>query len=108
MKKQYPEYTCHKTVRAFLIAAILPAAAGGAHLQPPVESLLPAIEVSGDYMQKHRPVVGGYFVQYEDGYQSFSPAQAFEAGYTLVEAPPAVEGDAPPEEAQKPAEQPVA
>jgi hypothetical protein len=25
--------------------------------------------------------IGGYFVQYEDGYQSWSPAAAFEAGY---------------------------
>ena len=26
--------------------------------------------------------VGGYYVVYEDGYKSFSPAGAFESGYT--------------------------
>ena len=28
-------------------------------------------------------VVGGYFVRYDDGYESWSPASAFESGYTL-------------------------
>ncbi len=35
------------------------------------------------YFEKHTPEVGGYFVQYKDGYKSFSPAAAFEEGYTL-------------------------
>ncbi len=30
--------------------------------------------------------VGGYLVQYEDGYQSWSPAEAFESGYRLRDA----------------------
>lgn len=30
--------------------------------------------------------IGGYYVQYDDGYESWSPAKAFEEGYTLVEA----------------------
>jgi hypothetical protein len=33
-------------------------------------------------MHKHKPQVGGYFVQYRDGYKSFSPAAAFEEGYS--------------------------
>ena len=28
---------------------------------------------------------GGYYVRYPDGYESWSPAEAFEEGYTLVE-----------------------
>lgn len=40
--------------------------------------------VSKNYMDKHDPQVGGYFVVYKDGYQSFSPAQAFEEGYARV------------------------
>lgn len=28
--------------------------------------------------------VGGYWVEYEDGYVSWSPARAFEGGYTKV------------------------
>ncbi|MCU1338860.1 MAG: hypothetical protein JWO19_4441 [Bryobacterales bacterium] len=36
------------------------------------------------YMDKHKPDVGGYYVQYDDGYKSFSPAKAFEDGYTRL------------------------
>jgi hypothetical protein len=32
-------------------------------------------------------VAGGYYVVYEDGYKSWSPAQAFEKGYTQVRGP---------------------
>lgn len=28
---------------------------------------------------------GGYYVRYADGYESFSPAKAFEEGYTRIE-----------------------
>lgn len=34
---------------------------------------------------KNAPEVGGYFVRYEDGYTSYSPAKAFEDGYALIE-----------------------
>lgn len=30
------------------------------------------------------PVVGDYYVRYDDGYESWSPKKAFEEGYTLV------------------------
>ena len=40
--------------------------------------------VSADWMMRHNPVVGGYWVQYPDGYESFSPERAFEGGYTLI------------------------
>jgi len=39
--------------------------------------------VSAEYLAKHKPTSGGYYVVYKDGYESFSPAQAFEEGYTL-------------------------
>lgn len=42
--------------------------------------------VSGEFIQKHKPQVGGYWVKYDDGYTSFSPAKAFEEGYTLAAA----------------------
>ena len=40
--------------------------------------------VDGEYVLKHKPEVGGYYVVYKDGYKSFSPADAFEDGYTRV------------------------
>ncbi len=40
--------------------------------------------VSSEYVKKHAPTVGGYYVIYEDGYESYSPAEAFESGYLLI------------------------
>lgn len=42
------------------------------------------IHVPEDYIARHRPEIGGYYVQYADGYQSYSPAKAFEEGYTPI------------------------
>jgi hypothetical protein len=38
--------------------------------------------VDHDWVLKHKPDVGGYIVVYPDGYTSYSPAAAFEEGYT--------------------------
>lgn len=43
------------------------------------------VDVDIDYMTKHKPLTGGYFVRYADGYTSFSPADAFEAGYEVYD-----------------------
>lgn len=43
-----------------------------------------SVTVSEDYVKKHQPKVGGYYVRYEDGYESFSPAEAFEGGYKKI------------------------
>ena len=37
-------------------------------------------KVNADYVIKNNPKVGGYFTIYEDGFQSFSTAEAFENG----------------------------
>lgn len=42
------------------------------------------INVSYDYVRKHNPQAGGYYVVYQDGYKSWSPADAFESGYTKI------------------------
>lgn len=55
----------------------------GAMITPADEGFAPFM-VDSAFMLKHRPYVGGYFVQYADGYKSFSPALAFEDGYTLI------------------------
>jgi hypothetical protein len=44
----------------------------------------PSFTVDAEYIRKHKPLVGGYFVLYADGYESFSPAAAFEEGYTRI------------------------
>lgn len=40
------------------------------------------IRVSDEYVWKHKPKIGGYYVKYQDGYESWSPSEAFEQGYT--------------------------
>jgi len=47
------------------------------------------VKVSDEWITKHAPeppldFIGGYFVEYEDGYQSWSPEKAFEEGYKLI------------------------
>lgn len=39
-----------------------------------------------EYFEKHKPEKGGYFVLYEDGYKSWSPAKVFEEGYDQIDA----------------------
>jgi len=43
------------------------------------------VDVSSFQISKHNPQIGWYYVVYEDGYVSFSPPDAFEGGYTLIE-----------------------
>lgn len=52
----------------------------GATITP--EAPFPPFEVNHAYVEKHKPAAGGYFVVYDDGYQSFSPGKAFEEGYS--------------------------
>jgi hypothetical protein len=84
-----PCYQSHKKVWALKIATIellpvkhpdeVPAA-----IITPAEPGYGPFFVDSVYMGKHDPKVGGYYVQYADGYKSWSPAQAFEEGYTRI------------------------
>lgn len=78
-----PQYRCHKVVQAAKIVKVehLPEAGALLFFEGITESQL----VSRDFLTKHQPQVGGYFVVYKDGYTSFSPSQAFEEGYSLIE-----------------------
>lgn len=77
-----PQYISHKVVGALKIKDIqrLPE---GDQIIPDDEEYSPFI-VSVEYSNKHNPQVGGYYVKYEDGYESYSPAKAFEEGYTKL------------------------
>lgn len=100
---ELPAYQSHKIVHALKISAIRPAdptpicqlesfipwqdsegeSLIGAIITPAEEGYR-EFGVTIDYVVKHKPEVGGYFVLYEDGYKSFSPAKAFEEGYTRL------------------------
>ena len=77
-----PKYKSHKEVWALKIKEIIRSSNGSTIVE--VEGDYLPIKVGQDYLTKHKPQVGGYWVKYEDGYESFSPAEAFEGGNTLI------------------------
>lgn len=86
-----PRYQCHKQVWALQIKAVIPNPRGfELHF---VDERFAPHEVPAAWVEKHNPeptghnggLEGGYIVAYDDGYLSWSPAGAFESGYTLVE-----------------------
>jgi hypothetical protein len=83
-----PRWKCHKEVHAFKIREIKmvgePPTASTDQRAMLVSTDGGTVVVTADYMRKHRPQIGGYYVLYEDGYHSFSPASAFETGYALI------------------------
>jgi hypothetical protein len=79
----WPIFQCHKRVRALKIHAVTSNALGAYLI---FESGNTPMQMDFDWQAKHRPQDGGYLVVYDDGYASFSPAKAFEEGYTRLEA----------------------
>lgn len=93
-QRELPKYKSHKTVWALKIKDIQKFE----FLRDPVTGNKPdnyytiipenkkyaPFEVGEEYYNKNKPQVGGYFVQYDGGYTSYSPADAFEGGYTLI------------------------
>lgn len=83
----YPQYLSHKQVGAAKISVVEFGADGSV-----VVYLIgfPKVVLSHeDRRNKPVPEAGNYLVQYADGYISFSPAKAFEEGYTPVIPNPA-------------------
>ena len=80
MSKELPKYKCHKEVWALKIKEVK---TDPGVIVPEDESYEP-IPVGESYIEKHKPEAGGYLVAYADGYESYSPAKAFEEGYTPI------------------------
>lgn len=90
---EMPRYKCHKEVHALKIKAVthnsvLAQLSGnesdGSALIVPEDEGYAEFRVDAEYVRKHNPQPGGYYVVYSDGYKSFSPAEAFEDGYTRL------------------------
>ena len=90
---EMPKYKCHKEVWAFKIAnieydidlaRIENRETDFSAIITPKESTYAPFKVSAAYVDKHKPHIGGYYVKYKDGYESFSPAKEFEDGYTKL------------------------
>lgn len=79
------QYRSHKLVRA---AKILSASAKNPHENEGFMLELEGVDqkwfASWDWWMTKNARTGGYLVFYEDGYTSWSPAEAFEAGYDKV------------------------
>jgi len=87
---EMPRYKSHKEVWALKIESIVdPTEKGnesdGSRVLHFVDKWYAPMRVKHEYVSKHKPQAGGYYVRYKDGYESWSPAEAFEEGYTLVE-----------------------
>jgi hypothetical protein len=92
-QREMPKYECKKIVWALKIKSIELDADranienretdGSAYLKPE-EIGYGEIKLSHDYMKKHEPHIGGYYVVYQDGYKSYSPAEPFEDGYKRI------------------------
>jgi hypothetical protein len=90
---EMPRYVCHKEVHALKIERIEfdcdkaresgRETDGSATIYPAEKAYAP-FRVDCNYVDKHNPKSGGYYVVYADGYKSWSPADAFESGYTLM------------------------
>lgn len=91
---EMPKYKCHKEVWALKIKEIIldrtlaqkenRETDGGAYLIF-VDDNYGKRKVNNQYLRKHNPMPGGYFVVYKGGYESFSPAEAFEDGYSKID-----------------------
>lgn len=91
VERELPRYKSHKEVWALKIKElqhILPTIDGaesdGSYDIIPEDEGYSSIRVDYTYMRKHNPQIGGYYVVYKDGYKSWSPAEAFDDGYTKV------------------------
>ena len=87
---ELPKYKCHKEVWALKIKNIIRDGEGedretdGSAMIIPEESMYAPFEVDHEYMHKHKPEIGGYYVVYKGGYKSYSPADVFEDGYSKI------------------------
>lgn len=82
-----PRWRCHKVVSAVKIGAMNINADGSAVIQPSANEA-PTFRTCAGWEERYKDPNfddPGYFVLYDDGYQSWSPTEAFENGYTRME-----------------------
>jgi len=90
VSREMPKYKCKKIVSALKIKDLKPYEAcencesDGSFIITPEEEGYAPFKVNHEYMRKHKPQIGGYYVVYKDGYKSYSPSEAFEEGYDLI------------------------
>ena len=89
--RKMPKYKCRKEVHALKIVEIVydvnvayrekRESDGSAML---ISDEFAPVRVSYEFIKANDPKPGGYYVVYDGGYKSFSPAYAFESAYTKL------------------------
>lgn len=87
---EIPRYRCHKEVQALKIKEIHPGDSYGPASVPGLTLVFEDARFAPRFMSErwagfHTVQEGGYLIIYKDGYESYSPAAAFEEGYTLID-----------------------
>lgn len=80
---EMPRWKCHKEVWALKIDRIETEPDNSARLYP-VDTRYAPFYVFSEWLNRHNPTAPGYYVVYKDGYNSWSPVEAFEDGYSLA------------------------
>jgi hypothetical protein len=83
-QREMPKYKCHKEVWALKIKSVLTERRIDWDMTLSFEGGYSSVKVSKEYREKHSPEAGGYYVVYKDGYKSYSPADVFDGGYSLI------------------------
>ncbi len=83
-EREMPRYKCTKEVHALKIQSVDVNPDNGVTIIMPEDEGYASFAVSEEYAKKHNPKAGGYYVVYEDGYNSWSPKEAFENGYVKI------------------------
>lgn len=93
MKRSFnlPIYKSHKTVKAVKMIGITQKARGIATIH---SEQFPDFDTHEDFMSRYQGPIDsedandfGYYVEYKDGYQSWSPSKVFEEGNTRIDVP---------------------
>lgn len=85
---EMPRYKSHKEVWALKIEKVEANDIGNQFtLYPAQKDVYAPFDIDARIYDQAVKSPGGYYVVYDDGYKSFSPAKAFEEGYTQVSGP---------------------
>jgi len=79
-----PKYRSHKEVWALKIGDSIAVNQHGDATLSIADGGFAPVEVKAEVVSRYFPSPGDYYVRYADGYESISPAKAFEEGYTRV------------------------
>ena len=84
---EFPVYECHKRVRAAKISDPLLRihGTGKPQIEVEIDGQRQLADVPANIWARGEAMRGDYLVIYDDGYTSWSPRGAFEAGYHLAE-----------------------